>query len=471
MSNPIAHRARVSAQALLVFTAAMAGLAPARTLGQTIQIPKSTVHKLANGLEITLVEQHTAPLIEVRMRIPAGVVHEPAGKEGLARFTGELLTQGAGKRSATEFAAALDQIGAQLSANAAQDFLSVALSTLARHRSTAVELMADCVLHPTFPDAEVDRTRNRLLAAVQQQGEDPSALADVALWQAAFADDPYGRRADGGQASLSSITAADIRAFHRDHVLPAGSVLVAVGDFESGAMRKEIERLFSGWKGGPAAAAAPAKAAMAKGGLLLVNKPELVQSQVRVAYPGVPRGDEDEAPLTLATAILGAGFTSRLLEALRVERSLIYTVSFPSIQQGRGGLAAVSTATKTPTTRQTLDVTLAEIDRFLNEGPDTDEMTGVKNYLSGMVARNLQSPADIASQLSMAAYYDLPSDYIARRLERIRAVTPEDLNRVSREHFATDARTIVLVADAAAVRDSLGTFGSVREMSFESLLK
>jgi predicted Zn-dependent peptidase len=88
-----------------------------------------------------------------------------------------------------------------------------------------------------------------------------------------------------------------------------------------------------------------------------------------------------------------------------------------------------------------------------------------------MVARNLQSPADIASQLSMAAYYDLPSDYIARRLERIRAVTPEDLNRVSREHFATDARTIVLVADAAAVRDSLGTFGSVREMSFESLLK
>jgi zinc protease len=210
---------------------------------------------------------------------------------------------------------------------------------------------------------------------------------------------------------------------------------------------------------------------MAKSELVLVNKPELVQSQVRVAYPGVPRGDADEAPLQVATAILGAGFTSRLLEALRVERSLIYSVGFGSVQQGRGGLAAVQTATKTPTTKQTLDVTLSEIDRFVTQGPDTEELAGVKSYLSGVTARGLQSPADIASQLSMAAFYGLPADYITRRLERIRAVTPEDLKRVSQEHFAASGRTIVLVADAPAVRDSLKTFGPVEEMSFESLLK
>jgi zinc protease len=437
---------------------------------QTIQIPKSTIYKLKNGLQVTLVEQHAAPLIEVRMRIPAGIVHEPEGKEGLARFTGELLTQGTAKRSATEFAAALDQIGADLSATAMQDFLAVSLSTLSRHSATALDLMADCVLHPAFADAEIERTRQRLLAGVQQQGEDPAALAEVAFWQTSFAGDPYGRRADGGEGTLTAITPAEIRAFHQSHVIPAGAVLVAVGDFKPSAMKSEIERRFGAWKSG-SIAPAPAPAAMTKGEFVLVNKPELTQSSIQIGYPGLPRGHKDEAPLQVASATLGGGFTSRLLEALRVERSLVYTVAFQSVQQGRAGVARVVTATKTPTTRQALAVTLAEIDRFKTEGPNEEELAKVKSYLSGSIARSLQSPADIAQSLAAAAYYGLPPDYLALRVERIRAVTAADVKRVSQEHLADGERTIILVADASAVRDSLGAFGKPRETSFESLLK
>ncbi|HWN81961.1 MAG TPA: pitrilysin family protein [Candidatus Udaeobacter sp.] len=455
--------------ALLVVLAGI-GLSAGSAGAQTIQIPKSTAYKLPNGLQVTLVEQHAAPLVEVRMRIPAGIVHEPEGKEGLARFTGELLTQGTAKHSATEFAAALDQIGAQLGANAVQDFLAVSLSTLARHSGTALDLLAECVQQPAFADAEIERTRQRLLAGVQQQGEDPAELAEVAFWQASFAGDPYGRRADGGEASLTAITPAEIRAFHQQHVIPTGSVLVAVGDFQTSAMKSEIDRRFGAWKGG-AAAPAPAPAAMSKGGFVLVNKPALTQSQIQIGYPGLPRGHQDEAPLQVTTTVLGGGFTSRLLEALRVERSLVYTVAFQSLQQGRAGVARVVTGTKTPTTRQALAVTLSEIDRFRTEGPKEDELAKVKNYLSGSIARSLQSPADIAQSLSSAAYYGLPPDYLAQRVARIRAVTVADVKRVSQEHLIDGERTIVLVADAAAVRDSLGAFGKPRETSFESLLK
>lgn len=450
----------------LALALALAGPAGA----QTIQIPKSTVYKLKNGLQVTLVEQHAAPLVEIRMRIPAGIVQEPEGKEGLSRFTGELLTQGTTKRSATEFAAALDQIGAQLSATAVQDFLAVSLSTLARHSGPALDLMADCVLHPAFVDAEIERTRQRLLAAIQQEGEDPGHLAEVAFWQTSFAGDPYGRRADGGEASLSAITPAEIRAFHQANVIPAGAVLVAVGDFKTSAMKSEIDRRFGAWKGG-AAAPKPAPAAMTKDNFVIVNKPQLTQSQIQIGYPGVPRGHQDEAPLQVAAAALGGGFTSRLLEALRVERSLVYTVSFQSLQQGRAGVARVVTATKTPTTRQAIAVTIAEIARFKTEGPSEDELGRVKSYLSGSIARSLQSPADIAQSLASAAFYGLPPDYLARRVEKIRAVTAADVKRVSQEHLADGDRTIVLVADAAAVRDSLGAFGKPRETSFESLLK
>jgi len=453
---------------------ACAGLALTLIAGtagaQTIQLPKSTRYQMKNGLEVTLVEQHAAPLVEVRMRIPAGIVQEPDGKEGLARFTGELLTQGTTKRSATEFAAALDQIGAQLSANATQDYLSVALSTLTRHSGTALDLMAECVLHPAFADAEIERTRQRLLAGIQQQGEDPAELAELAFWQTSFAGDPYGRRPDGGEATLTAITPAEIRAFHQAHAIPAGAVLVAVGDFKTSAMKSEIDRRFGSWKGGTEAPK-PAPAAMTKGSFVLVNKPALTQSQIQIGYPGVPRGHQDEAALQVVSTSLGGGFTSRLLESLRVERSLVYSVAFQSVQQGRAGVARVVTATKTPTTRQALAVTIAEIDRFKTEGPSEEELSKVKNYVSGSIARGLQSPADIAQSLAAAAYYGLPPDYLARRVERIRAVTAADVKRVSQEHLADGERTIILVADAAAVRDSLGAFGKPRETSFESLLK
>jgi zinc protease len=453
-----------SASAILLFGSATA---------QTIQLPKSKTEALANGLKVTLAEQHTVPLIEVRMRIPAGVAYEPEGQEGLARITAELLTQGTEKHSATEIATALDQIGATLSTSATPDYLLVSMSTLARHRSAALALLAECIVTPTFPDPEVERIRSRQLAMLEQQGEDPGGLADLALWHERFAGDPYGRRPDGGKSTVAKITAAEIRDFHRTRIVPRGSVLVAVGDFDPGAMRKELSKLFSGWQGGPPPAPPTSVTTSGASGsqVVLVHKPELVQSQVRIGYPGLPRGHANEAPLQVASTILGGGFTSRLVEAIRIERSLGYFANCQSVQEGRTGVVGIATATKTPTTRQTVDVALAEVDRFLKEGPGDEELTGVKSYLSGSIARSLQSPADIAQSLSAITFYGLPEDYVARRLERIRAVAKPDLQRVMGEHFTPSGRTIVVVADATAVRDSLAAFGTMKEVRFESLLE
>ena len=441
---------------------------------QTIQLPKSKTEVLANGLKVTLAEQRTVPLIEVRMRIPAGVAYEPEGKEGLARLTAELLTQGTAKHSATEIATALDQIGATLRTAATPDYLLVSMSTLARHRSAALKLLAECIVEPTFPDPEVERIRSRQLAMLDQQGEDPEGLADVALWCERFAGDPYGRRPDGGKSTVAKITAAEIRDFHKTRIVPKGAVLVAVGDFDAAAMRKELAALFSGWKGGPPPSLPPAVTAESGSSpspVVLVHKPELVQSQIRIGYPGLPRGHADEAPLQVASTVLGGGFTSRLVEAIRIQRSLGYFANCQSAQEGRTGVVAVATATKTPTTRQATDVALTEVERLIKEGPSDEELAGVKNYLSGNIARSLQSPADIAQSLSATTFYGLPEDYIARRVEKIKAVGTPDLQRVMGSHFTSSGRTIVIVTDATAVRDSLAGLGAVKEVRFESLLE
>lgn len=439
-------------------------------LAQEIKLPATRTAELPSGLRIVLAEQHALPLVEARLLIPAGAAMEPAGREGIATFTAELLTQGTAARSATEIANAIDQMGARLGAVAGRDAINVSLTALASHRKAALALLADCVVHSTFPDAEVERIRTRLLADLQQMTEDPESLADTALWRARFAQDPYGRRLRGTQSSLKTITAGDLREYHHARLAPAGAVLILVGDFDAAAATKEIKTLFGEWKGAPAPAAAPATAATGVH-VVLVNKPELTQSQIRIGFPGLPRGHADEPALTVAAAILGGGFTSRLMEAIRVQRSLSYSASCRLVQQGRGGMLRVATFTKTPTTRETVDVALDEIRRFREEGPNAEELARSASFLCGQVARSLQSPGDIADNLATVAYYGLPADYIARRIERMRAVTADDVRRVTAAYFTAGDLSLVLVADAEAVRSGLEGLGAIEEVRFESLIE
>jgi zinc protease len=439
---------------------------------QAIRLPETSTLDLPNGLRVVLAEQHALPIIEARLWIPAGASTEPAGREGITTFTAELLNQGTTTRSAQDIARELDQMGASFESQAGRDQLQVSLTVLARHRKPALALLADCVLHSTFAEAEVERVRTRLLADLQQMAEDPGALAEIALWRTRFADDPYGRRIQGTQSSLMAINAGELKAYHHERLVPHGSVLALVGDFKTAQMKKELKGLFGGWKGGSAAGAATPPVTSAPGvRVILVHKPELTQTQIRLGFPGLKFGHPDEPALIAAAAVLGGGFTSRLMEAIRVERSLSYSASCRLVQGGRSGLLRVATFTKTPTTRETVDVALAEVHRFRDEGPTAEELEKSVNYLSGNVARSLQAPGEIAQSLASVAFYHLPEDYVARRIERIRAVTVEDVRRVAASYFGKDDMALVLVGDASAVRDGLNGLGSIEDLEFETLLK
>jgi zinc protease len=326
------------------------------------------------------------------------------------------------------------------------------------------------VLHSTFPETEVERVRTRLIADLQQTAEDPSALAEIALWRVRFNGDPYSRRLQGTHSSLKAITTAELRNYHKQRLGPAGAVLVLVGDFNSSAVEKEARKLFGGWKGEKDMAAAPA-AAVTGARFVLVNKPELTQTQIRLGFPGLPVGHAEEPALITAATIMGGGFTSRLMEAIRVQRSLSYSVNCRLVQGGRTGLLRVSTFTKAPTTRETVDVALDELKKFREQGPSAEELQRSVNYLAGNVARSLQAPGDIATSLANVAFYRLPPDYVARRVERIRAVTVADVRRAAETYFTPANMSMVLVGDASSVRSGLDGLGSIEEMGFESLLE
>jgi zinc protease len=257
--------------------------------------------------------------------------------------------------------------------------------------------------------------------------------------------------------------------------VPRGAALALVGDFDAAAMEKEITALFGRWQGGSERVASAQPAAPPPGptpsSVLLIAKPELEQSQIRIGYRGLERGHPDEPALLAASTILGGGFTSRLLQAIRVDRSLTYEAYCESIQDGRAGLLRVVTFTKNETTRETIDVALAEIAKFRTAGPTAEELARTQSFLAGMVARSLQAPADIAANLSMVAFYGLPADYVPRRVERLRAVQVDDVRRVAATHFAPERMALVVVGDPAAVKDQLGGLGPLAEAGFTTLIE
>ena len=236
-------------------------------------------------------------------------------------------------------------------------------------------------------------------------------------------------------------------------------------------MEGEITQLFGGWPGKNPAGAIDKVALPATAEVLFVNKPELEQAQIRIGYPGVERGNPDEPALVTASSILGGGFTSRLLEAIRVERSLSYDAHCRLIQEGRAGLLRVSTFTKSPTIAPATVTWRSR--RCGNSAP-----TGRRRRSSR--ARRVTSrapwrgtcrrPPTSPRAWPWSPSTRRPADYVPRRVERIRAVQIADVRRVAADDFAPERMCLVVVGDGA-VKSQLSGLGPLREVDFTTVIE
>ena len=234
-----------------------------------------------------------------------------------------------------------------------------------------LEVLAQMVREPTFPQHEFDTERDRTLAQFANDLDDPGLLADRALQRALWGTHPYGHDVAGNRASVQRMVRDEVVAFHRDRFGPQVSRLVLVGAIDVASARPLVERAFAGWRGGPTQVAVPPPLMQTafEGKVLVVDRPDQTQAQVRLGGLAYRRGDAVSFPAQVMNAALGGGFTSRLVREVRVRRGLSYGVgsSFESMRSA--GSFSVSSFTKLKTTRALLDVTLGEVARMGERGP------------------------------------------------------------------------------------------------------
>ncbi len=424
------------------------------------QPPRFERRRLSNGLELRVVERHELPIVTVDLVVKSGETLAPIGKEGLATLAASLLEEGTKTRTSLQLAGELSEIGATLGAGASLESTSVSLTTLTRHLEQALDLFADVVKNPSFPEKELDRLKLQRLSQLKARTDDPEQTAAAVFPRLIYGlEHPYGRPDLGTPASVRSITREDVLAFYRRIMLPSNAVLVVVGDVRPDAIAAAMEARLSTWANGPVPPS-PSLALMPTPPqartFYLIDRPGAAQSMLTIGRIGAARKSPDFAALTVLNAILGGQFESRLNANLRIDKGYSYGVNSSfSFDRGSGPFEAGGTV-ETMVTRESLVEMFKEMADISSQRRVTDdELAFAKERIVLGFPSRFETTFGVAGQLATLIADELPDDEFDRYQSRVEAVTKADVDRVARQYITPETMTVLIVGDRAKVEGPL----------------
>jgi predicted Zn-dependent peptidase len=439
-----------------------------------LSLPTMEKHLLPNGLRVLLLESHEVPLVQVNLVVHAGSAADPAGQFGLASFTAAMLDEGAGERSALELADAVEFLGAELSTTSGFDASTVRLNVPARRLEQALPIMADVALRPAFPPDEMERLRQDRLTSLLQARDDAAGVATPAFWRVVYgAAHRYGTNAIGTTASLTAVTAEQLRAFHAAAYRPDNATLIVVGDVTLAAVLPVLERAFGAWRASGSEWQTPSLSAqpLAQREVTIVDMPGAEQSQIRIGAVGVARSTPDYFALQVLNTVLGGSFTSRLNQNLREEHGYAYGANSRFDMRRSAGPFTAAAGVQTDKTAESLTEFFKELEGIA--APiGAAELAKAKNYLALGFAGDFETLGDLAARLEELAIYGLPDSYYAEYTAHIEAVTAADVRRAAAAHIQPDRLAVVVVGDRARIEPGIRALnlGPVRVAGVEEVV-
>ncbi|HEY4597791.1 MAG TPA: pitrilysin family protein [Thermoanaerobaculia bacterium] len=428
-----------------------------------IRFPAFQEKTLANGLHLVVIEQHEQPLVSLRMLLNAGKAYEPEGKAGLANATAALLTKGTATRSAQQIAQTIDFVGGHLDANAGTEAGYVDLGVTSDQLDLGFDLVADVVLHPTFPQDELERWRRQAVNGLQIDLQDASYVATTAVTRLIFGDYPYGRPAGGTPESLTGLTRDDLVAFHKRHFIPSQTILAIVGDVKPADAFARAERAFSSWpKGTPSELPRFDVKPPVKARIVVIDKPDAVQTEIRLGQVGIAQRDPSLYAAEVYNSVLGGSASARLYEEIRRKRGLSYGASSFFLEESQPGFFEISTFTKTESTADALALAFGVL-RGLREKPVPEaELGAAKTYITGAFPLEVETANGIATKVLEAMHFGLGREFLESYNDRISKVGAADVQRFAETRIHPEQMTVVLVGNAAKFTDALRkTYGEV----------
>jgi zinc protease len=421
-----------------------------------VSLPPIITRELPNGLKLMIVEQHELPLADFALVIGSGGTADPGGKGGVANLTAQMLREGTTSRKSLDIADQSSFLGISLFPQASWESTTLSLHTPTAQLDSALALFADVALHPSFPANEFDRIKkNRLTELLQLRDQGP-AIANTAFPAILYgAGHPYGVPLIGTEASVTSLSTADLQSYYQTNFKPNNATLIVVGDVNPAQIEQKINSLFGSWQRGNVAPLNYAEPPKASGTTIyLIDKPGAAQSSFRIGSVGVPRSTKDYFALTVMNTILGGSFSSRLMQNLREAKGYTYgAASRFDMRRAAGPFTAQAEIVSAKS-----DSALIEFMKELNNIRQTvpaSELSRAKRYLQLQLPENFETTRDIAAALVPVALYNLPLDYYNTYVQNVEAVTQADVNRVAQQYINPSSLAIVIVGDRKTIEQAL----------------
>ncbi|MEO8383382.1 MAG: pitrilysin family protein, partial [Acidobacteriota bacterium] len=444
-------------------------IAPEPTAPRPYQFPRITRATLDNGLRVLVSENRNAPLVSLRGLVRSGADHDTVLSAGLASITADLLDEGAASRDAIRLAEDVGLLGGSLGTGADWDASYVSLDVLARNAEPALEMFSDVTARATLPADGLERVRAERLNEILQQRNEPGSIAGKRFAAVLYGTGMYGNSVSGNADSVARIGIEDVQRYYTQHYIPNNSSVVVSGDIDPANAIELVKRTLGDWKAGagvPRPQLAPRRVESSR--IYVIDRPQAVQSEIRVGHLGVPRSCEDYFPLSVMNALLGGVFNSRINLNLREKHGYTYGARSQFAFRRSAGPFVVAAPVRNEVTLESVTEMLSELRRIRTGDVETQELDDVKNYLIGVFPASVQTGSDIAGRLVDMELYDLPEDYFDHYRENIAAVSKEDVERMATKYLDPDRVIIVVVGNAAEIREPLGTLGMpVHEMDID----
>jgi zinc protease len=417
--------------------------------------PKHERFALPNGLKVIVVPRPRAQYVTAELGLLDGAWTET--KPGTVSLAASMLTKGTAKHTEKELAEELETYAINLGGNASLDAANVTAGCLREHLPRAINLMAEVVRTPTFPEAEFEKNRKQVLTSLAITAREPATIAERELRKRLFGDHPYARTPTGEAKDVEALKPGDLGQWWKVWCQPNHAVLLVAGDVTAAGVRQLAESAFGDWSASQreTAAVMPEPPAAQPTHIVLVDQPGAIQSQIRIGQRSFARNHPEYAVARVVSDYFGGSFSSRLNEVIRVQKGLTYGASGGFSPDKFTGRFVVGTFSKTESTAAAVKAALDEVERIRTEGPSEHELTDTKANFRGKVALQRETPQQVAGELWRAELYGLPSDYVDRTVARATAVGPEECLSFAREWVDPTKLVVIVVGSAEKLKAEL----------------
>ncbi|HBY64079.1 MAG TPA: peptidase M16 [Solibacterales bacterium] len=430
------------------------GLVPA------LRMPPLQRRTLSNGLKIVLAERHDTPIVNFQLVVDAGFASDQLSMPGTARLAADLLDEGTKTRTSLQISEEMDRLGANLGAGSDIDYTLVTLSSLKANLDPSLALYADVILNPSFPQADFERLRKNLIAAIQREKAEPFSMGLRVLPAFIYGKDhAYGQAFSGSgtEASAAKLTLDGMRKFHETWFRPNNATLLVVGDTTMAEIAPRIEKLFASWKQGPVPKKNLAQVEVKeKPAIYIIDKPGAIQSVIMAGQVAPPRSNPQEIAIETMNTVLGGAFISRLNMNLREDKHWSYGAgsAMPSTKGQRPFLAYAPV--QSDKTKESVGEVIKELRGIVRDMPVTeDELTMAVGNQTLRLAGSQETIPALMGDVSDIVRFDLPDDYYLTYAGKVRALKREDLNAAAERVLRPDRMIWVIVGDRAKIEPGI----------------